>query len=163
MKYLLIVASILLFSNSAEAHHRHHYHHTPIVPQEQPFFGWFQQPAMFDGVRNINVKMHRVHSASVEMLAHPAGCPARLFCGCGAAVEVFGTPRRDLWLAANWGKFPEAAPAPGNAAWRYGHVFVLKQQMENGEWLVADYNSGGHASRLHVRSIAGYHIVNPRA
>jgi hypothetical protein len=41
------------------------------------------------------------------------------------------------------------------------HVFVLKQDMGNGQWLVADYNSGGHLSRLHVRGIAGYTIVNP--
>jgi hypothetical protein len=97
-----------------------------------------------------------------QTLPHPSGCPRRLFCGCGAAVEVFGIPRRDLWLAANWLKFPRAAPAPGMAAARHGHVFVLKQQLPSGQWLVADYNSGGHSSRLHVRSLRGYTVVNPR-
>lgn len=102
-------------------------------------------------------------STAVQMLPHPAGCPRSLFCGCGAAVEVFGTPRRDLWLAANWLKFPRAAPAPGMVAARHGHVFVLKQQLSDGQWLVADYNSGGRASRLHVRPLRGYTIVNPHA
>lgn len=104
-----------------------------------------------------------VSGAVSQMLPHPAGCPARLFCGCGAAVEIFGTPRRDLWLAAAWGKFPRAAPAPNMAAYRSGHVFVLKQEVAPDQWLVADYNSGGHASRLHVRSLRGYTVVNPRA
>lgn len=96
-----------------------------------------------------------------SFLSHPAGCPRSLFCGCGAAVEVFGSPRRDLWLAANWLRFPRAAPAPGMVAARRGHVFVLKQLLDGGQWLVADYNSGGRLSRLHVRSLAGYQIVNP--
>lgn len=34
------------------------------------------------------------------ILPHPPGCPRRAFCGCGAAVEVFGRPIRSLWLAA---------------------------------------------------------------
>ncbi len=96
-------------------------------------------------------------------LSHPAGCPRSQFCGCGAAVEVFGRPIRGLWLAANWLRFPRTYPAPGMVAARRGHVFVLKHQTTNGEWLVADYNSGGHLSRLHVRSLRGYHIVNPHA
>lgn len=103
----------------------------------------------------------RAISRNVAMLAHPSGCPRRAFCGCGAAMEVFGSPRRDLWLAANWLKFPRTSPAPGMVAARRGHVFVLKQQNPNGSWLVADYNSGGRQSRLHTRSLAGYTIVNP--
>src|SRR3569623_3640440 len=46
------------------------------------------------------------------ILPHPAGCPRRAFCGCGAAVEVFGKPVRSLWLAATWLRFPRATPAP---------------------------------------------------
>lgn len=104
-----------------------------------------------------------VTRVAAQMLPHPAGCPRSLFCGCGAAMEVFGTPRRDLWLAANWLRFPRTSPASGMVAARRGHVFVLKQQLGNGSWLVADYNSGGRQSRLHVRSLSGYTIVNPRA
>ena len=109
--------------------------------------------------RDYTPRIAVAHNA--QMLSHPSGCPGRAFCGCGAAVEVFGTPRRDLWLASNWLKFPRTSPAPGMVAARRGHVFVLKQQVADGSWLVADFNSGGHASRLHVRPLGGYTIVNP--
>jgi hypothetical protein len=96
------------------------------------------------------------------IVAHPSGCPARAFCGCGAAVRVFGSPIRSLWLAANWFKFPRAAPAPGMAAVRAHHVFVLEAYLGGNTWTVYDANSGGHQTRIHARSIAGYVIVNPR-
>jgi hypothetical protein len=98
-----------------------------------------------------------------EIVAHPAGCPRSAYCGCGAAVRVFGHPVRELWLAANWFKFPRAEAAPGMAAVRRHHVFVLEQHLRGDTWLVYDANSGGHATRLHGRSIAGFAIVNPRA
>ena len=94
---------------------------------------------------------------------HPAGCPSRAFCGCGASVRLFGRPVRELYLAANWLKFPRAAPAPGMAAARPGHVFVLEQHVRDDVWLVYDANSGGRQTRLHERSVRGYAIVNPRA
>jgi hypothetical protein len=102
--------------------------------------------------------MERVSSAVVS---HPAGCPATAFCGCGAAVRVFGRPIRDLWLAANWLRFPRAAPAPGMVAARRGHVFVLESHIGGSTWLAWDANSGHHATRIHARSIAGFAIVNP--
>ena len=40
--------------------------------------------AVYDGNEN------RVHSERV--IPHPAGCPSRQYCGCGASVEVFGHP-----------------------------------------------------------------------
>lgn len=101
--------------------------------------------------------------ASAAVVAHPAGCPARAFCGCGAAVRVFGAPIRSLWLAANWFKFPRAAPAPRTVAVRRHHVFVLEQHLRDDVWLVYDANSGRRATRIHARSIAGYVIVDPRA
>lgn len=101
------------------------------------------------------------HAATI--LPHPEGCPRRAFCGCGAAIEVFGKPIRSLWLARNWLKFPRAAPAPGMVAARRGHVFVLRDHVRGPNWLVVDHNSGSRKSRLHVRSIAGFQIVNPRA
>ena len=104
----------------------------------------------------------RAYSASA-VVAHPAGCPRRAFCGCGAAVHVFGRPVRSLWLAANWFRFPRAAPAPGMAAVRRHHVFVLEQQIEGDIWLAFDANSGRHMTRVHARSIAGYTIVNPKS
>lgn len=101
------------------------------------------------------------------LLPHPRGCPRVLFCGCGAAVELFGRPVRALWLGAAWLKFPRTSPAPGMVAVgkRKGgwHVFVLRQHVQGNVWLAADYNSGKHLSRLHQRSIAGFAIVNPLA
>lgn len=94
---------------------------------------------------------------------HPPGCPRRAFCGCGAAVRLFGSPVRSLWLAAAWFKFPRTAPAPGTVAVRRHHVFVLESHLGGSTWLAYDANSGGHRTRLHARSIAGYVIVNPRA
>lgn len=35
------------------------------------------------------------------LLPHPSGCPRRAFCGCGAAVEVFGR-RRTGWRFLEW-------------------------------------------------------------
>lgn len=96
------------------------------------------------------------------ILAHPSGCPERAFCGCGAAVRVFGAPIRSLWLAANWFKFPRAHPAAGMVAVRRHHVFVLEQHLGGNTWLAYDANSGRRLTRLHARSIAGYVIVNPR-
>lgn len=96
------------------------------------------------------------------IVANPAGCPSRAFCGCGAAVRVFGHPVRSLWLAANWFRFPRAQPAAGMVAVRRHHVFVLEQHLGGSSWLAYDANSGGHATRIHARSIAGYTIVNPR-
>ncbi|WFU77887.1 hypothetical protein QA645_25435 [Bradyrhizobium sp. CIAT3101] len=92
----------------------------------------------------------------------PAGCPSS-FCGCGAALHVFGRIVPELNLAANWLRFPRTAPAPGMVAARRGHVFVLEQHISGDMWMAYDANSGGHATRMHARSLRGYTIVNPRA
>jgi hypothetical protein len=92
----------------------------------------------------------------------PAGCP-RSFCGCGASIRVFGHIVPGLNLASNWLRFPRTAPAPGMVAARRGHVFVLEQHLGGDMWMAYDANSGGHATRLHARSLRGYAVVNPRA
>lgn len=94
-------------------------------------------------------------------LPHPSGCPRRLFCACGAATRLFGSARRDLWPVRAWYRFPRAAPAAGRAALRPGHMFVLEYQVSGDIWMTADYNSGGHQSRMHAQSIRGYTIVDP--
>lgn len=104
----------------------------------------------------------RVARDGATYLPHPAGCPRRAFCGCGASIEVFGHIVRSLWLAANWLKFPRAPAGAGMAAARSGHVMVIRQVMAGGMALVYDANSGGGRTRLHVRSLAGFRIVNPR-
>ncbi len=100
---------------------------------------------------------------AVVLGGRPSGCPHR-FCGCEASLYVFGEIRKDLNLAANWvRKFPRTQAAPGMVAARSGHVFVLMSHVEGNQWLVHDGNSGGGKTRRHVRSIAGYAIVNPHA
>ncbi|MCK1420500.1 hypothetical protein IVB14_15105 [Bradyrhizobium sp. 180] len=91
----------------------------------------------------------------------PAGCPSS-FCGCGAALRVFGRIVPELNLAANWLRFRRTSPAPGMVAARRGHVFVLEQHLGGDVWMAYDANSGGRATRIHARSLRGYTIVNPR-
>jgi hypothetical protein len=93
----------------------------------------------------------------------PAGCP-RQFCGCVASIKLFGRIRADLNLASNWlRKFPRTSPAPLMAAARPGHVMVLLSHVSGDRWLVHDGNSGGGRTRIHVRSIRGFAVVNPHA
>lgn len=99
---------------------------------------------------------------AAQILPHPDGCPARSFCGCGAAIEVFGRNIREAWLAAWWYRFPVAAPAPGMVAVRRHHVFVIREVRGPGLVLAYDANSGGRQTRLHLRSLAGYSVRNPR-
>lgn len=99
----------------------------------------------------------------VRFLPHPSGCPRVAFCACGAAVEIFGVAKRELWPARAWYKFPRSSPGYKMVAVRNHHVFVLISQVSGNEWLVRDYNSGGHKSREHVRSITGYTVVNPHS
>jgi hypothetical protein len=92
----------------------------------------------------------------------PAGCP-HSFCGCGASIRVFGRIVPGLNLASGWLRFPRTAPAPGMVAARRGHVFVLEQHVGGDTWMAYDANSGGHATRIHARSLRGYTVVDPRA
>jgi hypothetical protein len=157
MKYLITAIFVVLFLSPAEARHRQHY-----VPD--PNCGFFQTCPLVSarGLRIVKA-MGGIGSATAQIVAHPAGCPARAFCGCGAAVRVFGQPVRSLWLAANWYRFPRTSPAPGTVAVRRHHVFVLEQHLGGSIWLAYDANSGRHATRIHARSISGYVIVQPRA
>jgi hypothetical protein len=47
------------------------------------------------------------------------------------------------------------------AAARAHHVMVLESHISGDVWMVYDANSGGGATRIHPRSIAGYVIVDP--
>jgi hypothetical protein len=108
-------------------------------------------------------EVSRVDVAGAQIVSgRPSGCP-RSFCGCGAAIRVFGRVVPELHLAANWLRFPRTSPAPGMVAARHGHVFVLEQHVEGDTWMAYDANSGGHATRIHARSLRGYTVVNPHA
>lgn len=101
-------------------------------------------------------------TATRQVIPHPAGCPRRLFCGCGASMHLFGAVKPGLMLAANWLKFPRAEPAPGMVAANRGHVFVIDKVLSNGMVMAYDYNSGGGRSHYHMRSLRGFTVVNPR-
>jgi hypothetical protein len=95
------------------------------------------------------------------IVPHPSGCPATRFCGCGVSVRVFGHPVRDLYPASAWRRFPRAAAGPGMVAiWGGRHVAYIIS-VDGDEATLYDPNSGGHATRIHHRSLAGATIVNP--
>jgi hypothetical protein len=139
LKVVFPVACLLLFSVSAEAH-PHHYRHQQ-----------FRSVVSF-------VADHQSDERTVG--GRPSGCP-HAFCGCEASLFRFGRIIPQLNLATNWRRFPRAAPAPGMAAVRSGHVMILQAHVDGDVWNVHDGNSGGHVTREHSRSIAGYTIVDP--
>ena len=105
---------------------------------------------------------------TTSYLPHPRDCPHIAFCSCGAAVDVYGgsgLQYRNLWPSCAWfsGRFARVAPAPNMVAGHCGHVFVLKQHISGTVWLVADYNSGEHRSRLHARDIGRSKVVDPHS
>jgi hypothetical protein len=175
----LLIATLVLLPATAQArhHHRvtHHQSHrierlAVISPQayqsDDPRYP--SQSYVISPMGRGHLKQERPVAAhgmdlAETYLSHPAGCPARQFCACGAAVEVFGHAVRDLWPASAWYRFSRTAPGPGMVAVRSHHVFVLRSHIEGSIWMTADYNSGGHRSRLHAQSISGYTIVDPHS
>jgi hypothetical protein len=137
-KTVVVVAALLALSAQAEARPHHILHRA----------GYFQQPmAMQAGEERV-------------VGARPSGCP-NAFCGCEASLYKFGRIIPELNLASNWRRFPRAAPAAGMAAVTGRHVMILEHHVAGDIWLVHDGNSGGHVTREHARSIAGYTIVDP--
>jgi hypothetical protein len=134
----VVVATLPLLPVQAAAHPRHHHYRAVYISQ-----------AMASLVSDDRVLKGR-----------PSGCP-HAFCGCEASLFRFGRIIPHLNLAANWRRFPRAVPSPGMAAVRSGHVMILQQHLEGNVWYVHDGNSGGHVTREHAVSIAGYTIVDP--
>ena len=101
----------------------------------------------------------RTHFATdVQYLPHPAGCPRTRFCGCGAYYDLTGkVVTRGTYAKASYWRHHYKGPTPV-AVWP-GHVAIIEQMLGNGTALMRDYNSGGHKSRRHVRSLAGARIV----
>jgi hypothetical protein len=174
MKVITIIIIALLASVSAQARvhtHRHHVTMTRHSAQNAPaepfaflrhMFEAPQTPVQHASGAHRHVIVASAQSSSpATIVDHPAGCPAHLFCGCGAAVRVFGHPVRSLWLAANWLKFPRTTPAPGMVAARPGHVFVIEALRDNGRVLAYDANSGHGLTRIHEVSLHGFTVVNP--
>jgi hypothetical protein len=137
-KAFYVIASLLIFTLQAEARPLHHFHRVH----------YFRQAVA------LQAGDERVVGS------RPAGCP-HAFCGCEASLYKFGRIIPGLNLASNWRRFPRAVPASGMAAVRSDHVMILQQHLAGDVWLVHDCNSGGHVTREHPRSIAGYTIVDP--
>jgi len=147
MKRSLAVAAtlfaVLISSLPAQARHHHykyHYRHQQFAPADT---------------------FYRVTEAVESIVSHPSGCPRIAFCGCGASIEVFGRPIRELYLAANWFKFPHTSPAPGMVAVRTHHVFVIRSVNSDGSVVAYDANSGHHQTRIHTVSLQGYSVRDP--
>ena len=134
----VVVASLLFLPVQALAHPHHHHYRTVYIS------GAMASLASNDKILN----------------GRPSGCP-HAFCGCEASLYRFGRIIPQLNLAANWHRFPRAVPAAGMAAVRSGHVMILQQHLDGSVWYAHDGNSGGHVTREHAVSIAGYTIVDP--
>jgi hypothetical protein len=97
-----------------------------------------------------------------RVVSHPSGCPRTAFCGCGVSVRIWGHPVRKYFPASSYFHFPHAAAGPGMVAVRNHHVMYIESLDANGNAVVYDPNSGGHQTRIHTRSLAGYSIRNPQ-
>lgn len=151
----LLAAFVIIAATPSEARQKRF--HAPPEPCRYDNNG----RVICTGFAEPSVSGSRVANNDGHLIPHPIGCPRTRYCGCGASVEVFGRPIKGLFLAAAWRKFPSAQPAPGMAAWRYGHVFIIQSVNGDGTVVAIDHNSGGHRSRIHTVSLRGYHVVNP--
>lgn len=142
------VALLLLFSVQAEAR-PHRYHHLQ-----------YRHLSHHQYLGSMALVVGGVQDNGRTIGGRPSGCP-HAFCGCEASLYRFGRIIPQLNLASNWRRFPRTSPAAGMAAVRSGHVMILQQQVSGNVWTVHDGNSGGHMTREHSASIAGYTIVDP--
>lgn len=169
---LLAVSTLLILSSTgASARVRADGGLAPSVSDRHSLYPFQYAPDVIKPTRRIARGFHKKtvshrsgkrDGRSATIVPNHAGCPSRAFCGCSASIEVFGRNIRELWLAAAWFKFPPAAPAPGMVAVRKHHVFVIREVLSNGRVLAFDGNSGGHKTRIWIRSLAGFSVRNPR-
>lgn len=177
-----ITSQITTQDLSARRHYRRHIkryrtHTARIRATEKPTHAFYGGPGYPGGptygyattdsrYENRTRTARRLSSDSSVVGGRQPGDP-RAYCGAEAVRYIYrvaASAKRDLWLAANWiRKFPRTQPAPGMAAARRGHVMVLISHQGGNNWLVHDGNSGRGMTREHVRSIAGFVVVNPHA
>lgn len=98
-------------------------------------------------------------ASAEQFLPHPAGCPARAFCGCGA-MKHLGLSDKRLYKASNWPRYYQGSTRV--AVWRR-HVAVIDRMTGPNTAMLYDYNSGGHRSRYHERSLRGARIIGGSA
>jgi hypothetical protein len=159
----LLFACLIASGANAQHHRRHQTSQTIVVCDQRGCSDRVTARATRDESRAARADASAVVANGNVVGGRPDGCPSE-FCGCEASLYVFGEIRRELNLASAWmRKFPRAQPAAGMAAVRNHHVMILMRQVDGKDWPVHDGNSGNRLTREHVRSIAGYVIVDPHA
>lgn len=161
MRAILATLLICLFAMPASAKHHHHRH---AINGGQFQFAENQSYAVKQKRRHRTArKAVKVTGNAPTIMPHPPGCPQRAFCGCGVSLFVFGkaVAQGGLAIAAEWLRFPRAEPGPGMVAARRGHVFAILKNLGRGKVLAYDPNSGRHQTRIHVRSLRGFAVVDP--
>ena len=177
MKFMTILAAAMTiaFSLPAEARHRHHHYRqvTALDPviitcnqygcDDRPQYRGHVEPVVeARPVRHPRPLRHLVNIDGGSVVGgRPAGCPSA-FCGCGTSLHIFGRIIPALNLAANWFRFPHAAPAPGMVAVRNHHVFAIERVIDEHTVVAYDSNSGRHLTRVHIVSLRGYSVRDPR-
>jgi hypothetical protein len=165
--WLIAIAALLtVASTPALARHKvHHKHYQRVVSRSSDTIVCDQRGCHdLTTPREKRVERYETVSSDERVVGGRHAGDPHAFCGAEAARYVFGETKRDLWPAANWiAKFARAAPSPGMAAARSHHVMVLMSHVSGSDWLVHDGNSGHGLTREHVRSIAGYVIVDPHS
>ena len=159
----LLFACTIASAAQAQHHRRHHTSQKVVVCDQRGCSDRAAPGAAREESRTARADATVVDANGNVVGGRPAGCPSE-FCGCEASLYVFGEIRRELNLASAWmRKFPRTQAAAGMAAVRNHHVMILMSHVDGKDWMVHDGNSGGRKTREHVRSIAGYVIVDPHA
>jgi len=163
------IVLLLFISHPASARYHHQHHHRSLAGAAnctltnggRQVCGAAARPVRTLAVDANGNRVARVSDQGSVIGGRPNGCP-HAYCGCGLR-KYLGLSDKRLNLAGNWARlFPhEAAPRPGLAAVRSGHVMYIESAAGNGQWTIRDYNSGGGLSRVHVRDLRGYVFVNP--
>ena len=160
-RFIVCLVALMVFSGTAEA--RRAKHHRNISSSQ---LITCDQRGCSDRQRlKQSVVVERTYIAGEGRIVggRPHGAPYA-FCGAEASIYNFGRIIPDLNLASNWyHKFNRASAAAGMVAARNHHVMTLMHHVDGLNWMVHDGNSGGHLTREHVRSIAGYIIVDPKS
>lgn len=169
---IAVIATLVLISPVQAKHRQHHFYKATQVAAISPSCVPDNNGHMFCGGSQIghpaaspmgrkNVAPSNGWSMAEGVIGgRPSGCP-HAYCGCWASLKIFGRIIPELNLASNWGRFPSASPAPGMAAYRHHHVFVIESVNSDGSVVASDGNSGRGLARRHTVSLRGYRVVNP--
>ena len=167
---------VLVIASPASARHRHsthlRHHQQEYVTQLTVGDSWMASDSRYGAIPSVEQPRRERHhgpvmdahgnravaNGEVHYLPHPPGVRRTQFCGAGAWYALTGqVVNGGTWAIADYwpGHYHGSTPV---AHWP-GHVAIIRQNYGNGTALMEDYNSGGHKSRLWVRSLAGARII----